>query len=76
MVDVEALFELWSICKEYIPAKERIAAADHVVNDLMNAIGDAELKEFCKRDHHLSEAFRSLGLEEDNYEDDDEELEF
>lgn len=70
MVDVEALYEVWSICKEYIPAKERAAAADHIVDDLMGMIGDAELEDFCSKDHLLSDAF---GAYQDHDEHDEEQ---
>lgn len=73
MVDVDVLYEVWSICKEYIPAKDRGAAADHVVNELMDMMGDAELKEFCSRDHHLSDVLDSYAGPD---AEDDEEMEF
>lgn len=71
MVDVEALYEVWSICKEYIPAKERATAADHIVNDLMGVIGDAELEEFCSKDHFLSDVFESYQVSDHDDEQED-----
>jgi hypothetical protein len=72
MVDVDVLYEVWSMCKEYIPAKDRATAADHVVNELMDMMGDTELKDFCERDHYLSDARASYGIDNDNDEEVDD----
>ena len=69
-MDVDVLFEVWSICKEYIPAKDRSTAADHVVNELMDLLGDKELAEFCSRDHHLADVHESYSSPDDEVEED------
>lgn len=72
MVDVDTLTSLWDICKEYIPAKDKASAADHIINDLMDSgMDDKELKDFYSKDHLLEEAAEAYGL--DNFEPYDEE---
>lgn len=76
MVDVDTLYDLWGICREYIPAKDRASAADHIINDLMDSgMDDKELKEFYTKDSLLNDAAEAYGLDNwnDPYEDEDEE---
>ena len=41
----ELLVQFWSIVKEYIPAKDRQLAADHVINELVElGITDQDLQ--------------------------------
>ena len=75
MVEIDVLYEVWNISKEYIPARDRGAAADHVFNQLLDLeIRDSDLKEFCQRDRQLYDIFKSHGLDSDFHDNDDEIL--
>lgn len=48
MSDIEYLTTMWETVKEYIPAKDRQAAADHVINELVDlGLDDNDLKELA-----------------------------
>lgn len=48
MSDLAYLTTMWETVKEYIPAKDRQAAADHVVNELIDlGFDDDDLKELA-----------------------------
>jgi hypothetical protein len=64
-IDVEVLIETYITLKEYIPAKERQAAADNLVSMLVDSLSDRELREFGATDNYTK---RSL----EEYLDDDE----
>jgi len=65
-IDVEVLIETYITLKEYVPAKERQAAADNLVSMLVDNLSDRELREFGSVD-----SFTKRALEE--YLDDDDE---
>ena len=45
-MDAELLVEFWETVKEYIPAKDKQTAADHIIINLVDiGLGDEELKE-------------------------------
>jgi len=69
-IDVEVLIETYTILKEYIPPKERQAAADNLVSTLVDALSDRELREFGETDSYTKRAV-------DEYvNDDDEEIDY
>lgn len=68
-IDVEVLIETYITLKEYIPAKERQAAADNLVSMLVDNLSDKELREFGGADNYTKRA-----LEE--YVEDDEEIDY
>lgn len=75
MVDIDVLYDMWSICKEYIPVKDREAVADHIINDLMDSgITDSDLKDFYSRDRYLRDAAESYGLTRNDHDDIDDDL--
>jgi uncharacterized protein YqeY len=69
-IDVEVLIETYTILKEYIPTKERQAAADNLVSSLVDALSDKELREFGSIDSYTK---RSL---EEYLDDEDDEFEY
>lgn len=73
-IDIEVLGELWLTVKEYIPAKERQAVADHVINVLADhTITEKELKSFGGTDSYLSRAVQEyLGEDDSDFDPDDE----
>jgi hypothetical protein len=69
-IEVEVLIETYTILKEYIPTKERQAAADNLVSTLVDALSDRELKEFGGTDGYTKRAI------EEYLDDEDEELDY
>ena len=69
-IDVEVLIETYITLKEYIPSKERQAAADNLVSMLVDNLSDKELREFSGADSYTK---RSL---EEYLDDEDEEIDY
>lgn len=67
-IDVEVLIETYTILKEYIPAKERQAAADNLVSTLVDALSDRELREFGSTDSYTKRSLEEYTNEEDDTE--------
>ena len=74
-IDVEVLTELYSIMKQYIPAKDRQECADHLMSVMVDLLGDQELKEFGATDNILTRALKEYAAndEPDDTSDDDDE---
>ena len=71
-IEVDALLETWTICKEYINSKDRQAAADQLVAALTDhSLSEQEFREFVSSDTHLKRAAADIleDEEEDDYED-------
>ena len=71
-IEVDALLETWTICKEYIGSKDRQAAADQLVAALTDhSLSEQEFREFVSSDTHLKRAAADIleDEEEDDYED-------
>jgi hypothetical protein len=48
MSDTEFLVAMWQTAKEYIPAKDRQSAADHVINELVElGLDDSDLEDLA-----------------------------
>ena len=69
-IDVEVLIETYTILKEYVPTKERQAAADNLVSTLVDALSDRELREFGSTDAYTKRAA------EEYLDDEDDELDY
>lgn len=69
-IDTEVLIETYTILKEYIPAKERQAAADNLVSTLVDALSEKELREFGSTDGYTKRAI------EEYLDDEDDELDY
>jgi hypothetical protein len=69
MIDTELLVQFWTTVREYIPAKDRQTAADHVINELVElGIDDRDLQELAVdkiMEHAISE---HMDLEEPDEE--------
>ena len=71
-IEVDALLETWTICKEYINTKDRQAAADQLVAALTDhSLSEQEFRELVTSDTHLKRAATDILEEEDedSYED-------
>lgn len=69
-IEIDTLIETYTILKEYIPAKERQAAADNLVSMLVDTLSDREIREFGGIDGYTK---RSL---EEYIGDDDDEIDY
>jgi uncharacterized protein YqeY len=68
-IDVEVLSELYTIMKQYIPAKDRQECADNLMSVMVDMLGDQELKEFGTTDATLKRALKEYSTDEDDIED-------
>lgn len=71
-IEVEVLTELYTIMKQYIPAKDRQECADNLMSVMVDMLGDGELREFGATDATLKRALKEYSVEdeldeEDNY---------
>jgi hypothetical protein len=72
-VDVEVLSELYTIMKQYVPAKDRQECADNLMSVMVDMLGDVELKEFGTTDATLKRALKEYTVEEDEDELEEDE---
>ena len=69
-IDVEVLSEVYTILKQYIPAKDRQEAADNLLSVMVDMLGDQELKEFSGTDSILKRAFKQYADDAEDLDDD------
>lgn len=69
-IDAEVLSELYTIMKQYVPAKDRQECADNLMSVMVDMLGDQELKEFGGTDNTLKRALKEYT--NDDEQDDDE----
>jgi uncharacterized protein YqeY len=72
-IEVEVLSELYTIMKQYVPAKDRQECADNLMSVMVDMLGDQELKEFGTTDATLKKALKEYSTDEDGIEDVDGE---
>jgi hypothetical protein len=70
-IEIDTLIETYTILKEYIPAKERQAAADNLVSILVDTLSDKEIREFGGID-----GYTKRSLEEYIGDDDEDEIDY
>jgi hypothetical protein len=75
-IDVDVLSEVYTILKQYIPAKDRQEAADNLLSVMVDMLGDQELKEFSATDAALKRAFKQYAEDDDADEFDDSDDEY
>jgi hypothetical protein len=68
-IDEEVLSELYTIMKQYVPAKDRQECADNLMSVMVDMLGDQELKEFGGTDSTLKRALKEYSTDEDDVED-------
>ena len=71
-IDVEVLSELYTIMKQYIPAKDRQECADNLMSVMVDMLGDIELKEFGTTDATLKRALKEYSADEEDQDDGDD----
>ena len=72
-IDVEVLSELYTIMKQYVPAKDRQECADNLMSVMVDMLGDQELKEFGTTDATLKRALKEYSTDDEDIEDVDGE---
>ena len=72
-IEVDVLSEVYTILKQYIPAKDRQEAADNLLSVMVDMQGDQELKEFSAADAALKKAFKQYADDELDSDDEDDE---
>ena len=72
-IEVEVLSELYTIMKQYIPAKDRQECADNLMSVMVDLLGDQELKEFGTTDATLKKALKEYSTDDDDIEEVDGE---
>ena len=70
-IEIDTLIETYTILKEYIPTKERQAAADNLVSILVDTLSDKEIREFGGID-----GYTKRSLEEYIGDDDEDEIDY
>jgi len=72
-IEVEVLIEAYTTLKEYIPSKERQAAADNLVSMLVDNLSDRELREFGGTDGYTKRSMEEYlvddGIGDDEHDD-------
>jgi len=70
MSDTEYLIAMWQTVKEYIPSKDRQAAADHIINELIDlGIDDSDLQDLAVDKAMLSAIKEHIEFEQTDEED-------
>lgn len=74
MSDIDSVRGIWNVLKEYIPAKEKQEAADHLISLLVDMdFPDSDFQSLVRSDRHLEDAAQDYLEDEDEDEDDCEE---
>lgn len=73
-IEVEVLSELYTIMKQYVPAKDRQECADNIMSSMTDFLNDVDVREFGGTDASLKRALKEYvgddeEPEEDEYED-------
>ena len=72
--EIDTLVETYTILKEYVPTKERQAAADALMSVMVDMLSDEELKELAGVDKYLKNSYDEYG--QDGDEDDIEDYDY
>jgi hypothetical protein len=72
MSDSEYLVAMWQTVKEYVPAKDRQSAADHIINELVElGIDDQELEDLAVDKQMLNAIKEHIDVQDKDEEDDE-----
>jgi len=72
-IEVEVLSELYTIMKQYVPAKDRQECADNIMSVMVDYLNDVDVREFGGTDGSLKRALKEYVGEEDQPEEDYED---
>jgi hypothetical protein len=72
-IDVDILIETYLSLREYIPAKDRQEASDHIMSFLADSLGDKELTDFSETDSYTKRSYEEYVVGSDeSFEDEDD----
>jgi len=75
-IEIDALIDAYTTMKEYIPSKDRQAAADHVFSILNDSgVSEQDLRELAGVDGYLTRASAEY-LDPEDEVDNDEEVDY
>jgi len=72
-IEVEVLSELYTIMKQYVPAKDRQECADNIMSVMTDYLNDLDVREFGGTDASLKRALKEYVGEDDEQDDEDYE---
>ncbi|CAB4133129.1 hypothetical protein UFOVP257_54 [uncultured Caudovirales phage] len=70
-IEIDTLIETYTILKEYVPTKERQAAADNLMSVLVDSLSEKELREFGGTDGYTKRSLEEYVDDEENDDEDD-----
>lgn len=70
-LEIDTLVETYTVLKEYVPSKERQAAADALMSVMIDMLSDQDIKELAGVDNYLKRSF-----EEYSQDNDDEDIDY
>ena len=69
-MDIETLTEVYTILKQFIPAKDRQEAADTLMSVMVDMLSDQDLQELKEVDSVLARAYREyVGEDEEEIDE-------
>jgi len=71
-IELDTLVETYTVLKEYIPTKERQAAADALMSVLIDMLSDQDIKEMSGVDSYLKRSYEEYNDDEPDNDDYDE----
>jgi len=72
-IEVEVLSELYTIMKQYVPAKDRQECADNIMSVMVDYLNDIDVREFGGTDSALKRALKEYVGEDEQPEEDYED---
>jgi hypothetical protein len=72
-IEVDVLSELYTIMKQYIPAKDRQECADNIMSSMADFLNDVDVREFGGTDGALKRALKEYVGEDDEQQNEDYE---
>jgi len=72
-IEVDVLGELYTIMKQYVPAKDRQECADNIMSVMVDYLNDIDVREFGGTDGVLKRALKEYVGDEDQPEEDYED---
>lgn len=72
-IEIDVLIDTYQTLYQYIPAKDRQEAADHLMSILVDCVSDEELAELGIVDSYMKRAYKEYTMDDiDDYNDEDE----
>lgn len=74
-LEIDTLIETYTVLKEYVPSKERQAAADALMSVMIDMLSDNDVKELSGVDSYLKRSFEEYSNDGDDDESEYEDYE-